>query len=305
MESLALTDSVCRYLQSAWQSIPSFPALREIEVPVAILSTQAFQDTSSIRHAIFKCLWDDEEVDHTVLPNLEEVTCFPEDLEVFLPSDGTENRRPIKTVTLNHARYERSTAGGYHCVDNWYDLGDWVEVICSALDNIHFSAAALTRLSLVVEMLCVDSLSGLLPLLKELEYLLIMLKISSEDVRTSNPAVVILASDFAFHTGQDWSDSDDIFEVAKVFLYMPRLHTFWLSDGPAKTSKQDGRPFYFAHDEDYQHLALAVYDGWSSSLRRVAFTSEFEWEKREDGWYPWGHVAAEREIVSDGEDDDP
>ena len=90
--------------------------------------------------------------------------------------------------------------------------------------------------------------------------------------------------------------------------HMPRLHTFLLSDGPAKTIWSVGGaagPFYYAHDEDYQRRALAAYDEQSSSLRRVAFTSEFEWEKREDGWYPWGHVAAEREIVSDGEDDDP
>ena len=80
---------------------------------------------------------------------------------------------------------------------------------------------------------------------------------------------------------------------------MPRLHTFLLSDGPAKTVYPGGGPFYYAHDEDYQRRALAAYDEQSSSLRRVAFTSEFEWEKRADGWHPWGYVIADQEILSD------
>ena len=84
--------------------------------------------------------------------------------------------------------------------------------------------------------------------------------------------------------------------------HMPRLHTFLLSDGPAKTIWSVGGaagPFYYAHDEDYQRRALAAYDEQSSSLRRVAFTSEFEWEKRADGWHPWGYVIAYQEILSD------
>ncbi len=84
---------------------------------------------------------------------------------------------------------------------------------------------------------------------------------------------------------------------------MPRLHTFLLSDCALKTMSDEG-PFEFAHDEDYQRRVLAVYDQHSSSLRRVAFTTEFEWEKKEDGWHPWGHVFAEREIDSDGEGED-
>lgn len=83
---------------------------------------------------------------------------------------------------------------------------------------------------------------------------------------------------------------------------MPRLHTLLLSDARAL---YDTGLFPFAHDEDYQRDALAVYDEYSSSLRRVAFTSHFEWEKRVDGWHAWGHVVDEREVVPDGEDDSP
>ncbi len=97
---------------------------------------------------------------------------------------------------------------------------------------------------------------------------------------------------------------DDIFSLAEVLGSMPRLHTFLLSDVLLKKLPgPEGGPFKFAHDEDYQRRALAAYDQHSSSLRRVAFTTEFEWEKKEGGWHPWGHVA-DREVVSDGEDEE-
>ncbi len=95
---------------------------------------------------------------------------------------------------------------------------------------------------------------------------------------------------------------DEISDVAPLLGWMPRLHTFLLSDGLAR-SFAHGCPFEFYDDEDYQRAALDNYDQHSSSLRRVAFTTEFEWEKREDGWHPWGHIVADREIVSDGEDE--
>lgn len=88
---------------------------------------------------------------------------------------------------------------------------------------------------------------------------------------------------------------------------MPRLHTFLLScgwtDGVGRT--YDGRPSDFAHNEDLQRGVLSVYDRHSSTLKRAAFTSEFEWERSEDGWHPRGHaLVAEQEVVSDGEDEE-
>lgn len=104
---------------------------------------------------------------------------------------------------------------------------------------------------------------------------------------------------------------DEISALAPLLNRMPRLQTLLLSyklpivrvNGVAETHVDRGPPD-FARSEDDQRHALAAYDRHSSSLRRAAFTSDFQWEMREDGWHSCGHVVAEREIVSDGEDDD-
>lgn len=56
--------------------------------------------------------------------------------------------------------------------------------------------------------------------------------------------------------------------------------------------------FPWARDEALQRQVLADFDSRSSVLRRVAFTTEFEWEKRADGqWHAWGHVVPERPLL--------
>ncbi|TFK87644.1 hypothetical protein K466DRAFT_586178 [Polyporus arcularius HHB13444] len=262
-------------LQSALQSISSFPALEELEAPPAILSQPAFQDTSSIRRFVVPTWWNSVDLPSTALPNLQEVACTPEQLEEFLP-EHAEHRRPINTVMLNQVRYERTRSGGEYVMEELEVAHGWYHDICPALRSLRFSGAPLVRLGVAANRLSVGGLSDLMPLIKNLEYLLISVQ--------SSPG------------------EDEISDVAPLLGRMPRLHTFLLSDGLAR-SFAHGCPFEFYDDEDYQRAALDNYDQHSSSLRRVAFTTEFEWEKREDGWHPWGHIVADREIVSDGEDE--
>ncbi|RPD55383.1 hypothetical protein L226DRAFT_615629 [Lentinus tigrinus ALCF2SS1-7] len=278
LQSLSLGRHAFTAFQAAWRSIPSFPALRELEAEVQLLSEPAFQDTTSIRqYAVLDMIYT--QLTPTVLPNLEEVTCAPYELKWFLP-ERAEHQRPIKVITLDRARYERTLDGGSYTI--WDMADEWHDTISRSLRALEFSGARLVRLSVVVSRLRVRDLLDLSPLLNELEYLLMMLE---------------------YAPGEGYEGGDTIFAMTEVLDRMPRLHTFLISDGMPKTCL-GGSPFYFAHDEAYQRRALANYDEYSSSLRRVAFTSEFEWEKRQDGWHPWGHVVADREILSDGEDED-
>ncbi|RPD55380.1 hypothetical protein L226DRAFT_615626 [Lentinus tigrinus ALCF2SS1-7] len=277
LKSLVFTDRL-HIVWHAWKSIPSFPALEELGVQVQVLSERAFQDTSSVRRFILPCwdIWDDVAMPSNVLPNLEDVTCYPVQLRAFLLTSAS-HKRPISTVTLNHLRYERCHRGGCFGMEDRFTPYDFHHNIGPTVQALRFSSAPLRRLSFCVQKLSVSALSDLLPL-TDLEYLLIALDMAP---------------------GED--DTDDIFALAPLLDRMPRMHTLLLSD---VTKKMMNECFAFAHDEAYQRRALAAYDEHSSFLRRVAFTTEFEWEKRQDGWHPWGHVVAEREILSDGEDDE-
>ncbi|RPD55385.1 hypothetical protein L227DRAFT_468545, partial [Lentinus tigrinus ALCF2SS1-6] len=69
---------------------------------------------------------------------------------------------------------------------------------------------------------------------------------------------------------------------ASIFLHHPRLHTFLLGDVVKK--RYDHRDhFWFARDVAMQRALLAEYEKHTSVLRRIAFTTEFEWENRDDG----------------------
>ena len=181
LESLSLRFKALDALRPAWQSIPSFPVLQELSVPPAILKEPAFQDTSSIRHIILRGLEDFLQLTPSDLPNLEDVTCFPDQLQYFLIK-GAEHRRPIKTVTLSHVKYERTYLGGYYAIGHDYAL-EWERHICPALGMLQYSGAYLTRLSFLVGSLCVRTLSRFLPVFIKLEFLAIMLQFAPGEVR--------------------------------------------------------------------------------------------------------------------------
>ncbi|KAI0697076.1 hypothetical protein C8T65DRAFT_28267 [Cerioporus squamosus] len=167
-------------LWSAWQSIPSFPALEELKAPAELLREPPFQDTSSITRYLVPNWWNDVEFAPTALPNLQELTCCPNQLEAFLPEDAN-HRRPINTITLNHARYERTRSGGEVVMDEYGVTPRWRYEISPALRAVRFSASRLVRLSVAAVELSAGALSDLLPLLTNLEYLLIVLLSISAD----------------------------------------------------------------------------------------------------------------------------
>ncbi|KAI0697075.1 hypothetical protein C8T65DRAFT_28214 [Cerioporus squamosus] len=273
-------------LESAWHSISSFPALQELDISPDLLTAPAFRDTSSVRRLVMPedYWWDELELPSGALPHLQDITCFPMHLSTFLPEDAA-HRRPISAVTLNHVVYARSRSGGHYAREDRDATHDLL-TIWRALRTVRFSSCPLLRLGFAMGDLGAAGMSDLVPYMRDLEYLLIMVE-HTEELKA-------------------WSEGGGILSLAEMLGQMPHLHTFLLSDALLKTLP-DGSPFKFTHDEDYQRRALAAYDQHSSSLRRVAFTTDFEWEKREDGqWHPWGYVRVtpEREIVSDGEEED-
>lgn len=72
---------------------------------------------------------------------------------------------------------------------------------------------------------------------------------------------------------------------------MPHLHTLLIIDSGAEPEwgsiDSDSGPtsFYFAYDLEFQRELLSSYETYAPKLRRVAFTTEFEWEKGPDGWW--------------------
>ncbi|RDX41906.1 hypothetical protein OH76DRAFT_1561285 [Lentinus brumalis] len=287
VEVFSLPDGAYGGWLSAWSSIPPLPALRDLYVPPDFHSLSAFQDTSRIRVLAIAVGRASFRVAPTAFSNLEEVTCSPRELLALLP-EPTPHRRPIRSVTLYDVKYGIPQNLG---MAEHVGIEGWHLEARPALRALRFSGARLTRLSFPVSEISVPFLEDLLPVFEELEYLYILLQ-----VRRDERAYGL----------------DEVLPLAPLLARMPCLHTFLLCDkttvvrisGMAETYL-DGGPSDFARNEDDQRHALAAYDQHSSSLRRAAFTSDFEWEKREDGWHLCGHVVAEREpIVSDGEDDD-
>ena len=68
-----------------------------------------------------------------------------------------------------------------------------------------------------------------------------------------------------------------------MLAHVPRLRTLLLSDGIYKSYKL--RPYKFGRDVALQRAVLASYEAYAPALRRVAFTTDFEWEKGADGWW--------------------
>ncbi|RDX41909.1 hypothetical protein OH76DRAFT_1411676 [Lentinus brumalis] len=283
LQSFSLPYGAESALRSTWPSTPSFPTLRALHVPANFLFQPAFRDTSSIRVLEITRSWTHTRIAPTLFPNLEEVACSPHDLVLLLP-ERAQHRRPIRSVTLDGVQYGNPR---FYTMPDRLGAQGWHSLAFRAL---RFSGARLARISFVVPGLTVSFLETLLPIFEELEYLYILLQV---------------------RTGERGYGLDEISALAPLLNRMPRLQTLLLSyklpivrvNGVAETHVDRGPPD-FARSEDDQRHALAAYDRHSSSLRRAAFTSDFQWEKREDGWHSCGHVVAEREIVSDGEDDD-
>ncbi len=307
LEVFSLPDGAYGGWLSAWSSIPPLPALRDLYVPPDFHSLSAFQDTSRIRVLAIAVGRASFRVAPTAFSNLEEVTCSPRELLALLP-EPTPHRRPIRSVTLYDVQYGIPQNLG---MAEHVGIEGWHLEARPALRALRFSGARLTRLSFPVSEISVPFLEDLLPVFQELEYLYILLQVRRDEVRAPVSSRLVWADDSSRRVQRAYG-LDEILPLAPLLARMPCLHTFLLCDkttivrvsGMAETYL-DGGPSDFARNEDDQRHALAAYDQHSSSLRHAAFTSDFQWEKKEDGWHSYGHVIAEREpILSDGEDDD-
>ncbi|EIW61020.1 uncharacterized protein TRAVEDRAFT_46245 [Trametes versicolor FP-101664 SS1] len=118
------------------------------------------------------------------------------------------------------------------------------------------------------------------------------------DYRALEPQLAYLESLDLLIEYSGLPDLDPLNLGTRLIAHLPRLHTFLLSDGPLKLCGGFRHAFPWAGDEALQRQVLADFDRRSSVLRRVAFTTEFEWEKRADGqWHAWGHVVPERPLL--------
>ncbi|KAI0328042.1 hypothetical protein GY45DRAFT_1436497 [Cubamyces sp. BRFM 1775] len=237
------------------------PALRHLEVKVNQLSAPEIQQMShvksiSIHEKFLSFVAPDISLQPSQWPTLEVLVCHPEMVPLFLPENASpEHRRPIHTLQINAVTYER----------NWGEVvvdytPDWSDTL-AAVAHTSFSASPLKHLSFQTYDLKPRHLRRLAPYLGNLESLVV--------------AVTHKAA--AAH----------VFALGEIVVATsPRLHTLLLSDGAHKVYGQN-EAFSFARNLDMQKQWLIEYSRHSSVLRRVAFTTEFEWEKGDDGaWYP-------------------
>ncbi|KAI0355258.1 hypothetical protein OH77DRAFT_355369 [Trametes cingulata] len=203
-------------------------------------------------------------------PVLEELACFPEWVPYFLPPQA-ETRRPIHTIRLSYALYEHN--GGSYSPDNtplWKDS-------LHALAHTRYSAVSLKHFIFQVDKLNVERFERMLPYLREVESI----------------AIVIVTC----------PDAANVQALgARIIARLPHLHTLLLSDTAYKEFGPN-KAFKFARDVVLQRAWLAEYARHSSVLRHVAFTTEFEWEKGDDGaWYPT-ELPKDKPVDVDPEDD--
>ncbi|KAI0761513.1 hypothetical protein BD413DRAFT_590063 [Trametes elegans] len=235
------------------------PVLKHLEIEASMLLVRDFGCGSALRSLavnehILTTTGDAPALPSDSWPLLEELACSPELITSFLPEQD-EPRRPIHTLRLCNVTYERN--GGQHSM---YYTPPWKGIVW-AVEHTVYSAVPFKHLTFQVDGMSVTVLRELLPYLRTLETLVI--------VDMSSP------------------DPDEVLALGEGFVaHLPRLHTLLLSDVSFKVCGQNCA-FRFARDLALQRGWLAEFARRSPVLRRVAFTTEFEWEKGADGvWYP-------------------
>ncbi|KAI0648591.1 hypothetical protein C8Q79DRAFT_1102962 [Trametes meyenii] len=236
----------------------SLPSLERVEVGISELKDPNLRFGASVRSlAVHEPLLMLGENDYILpddkCPLLEDLSCFPSTVSSFL-SPRAQVRRPIHTLRLSYASYDR------HLTDHSVDfVPEWSD-ISTAIFYTTFSAAPLKHLFFQVEKLRIPRLRRIIRHLQRLGSLVLVLMTSPE------PA--------------------DVHALGQQFIrHLPRLRTLRLSDVGYKLYGPN-QAFAFARDVPLQREWLAEFARCSSALNRVAFTTEFEWEKGTDGaWY--------------------
>ncbi|KAI9069779.1 hypothetical protein FKP32DRAFT_1586620 [Trametes sanguinea] len=257
--------------------LSSLPGLQHLEVNVDQLYEPGFGRMSSVKSLTIRdfnlgnALTRQPRLPDTHWPTLEELVCSPWMVHAFL-DEFVEPRRPISTLRMDFVTYDR-------------DYGDLVLDFCPMWRDIFRAVGATCYSAVPLKHLCFQALSShlqrfnkLLPYLEKLESLIVAL--------TENPT------------------PSDVLALGETFIaHLPHLHTLLFSDAFYKIFRRNGA-FRFARDLGMQRKCLDEYSTYSAVLRRVAFTTEFEWEKGDDGvWIPSQLPRDEPADVSDGEDD--
>ncbi|EIW55578.1 uncharacterized protein TRAVEDRAFT_73431 [Trametes versicolor FP-101664 SS1] len=239
----------------------AFTALEELEIELTALSHPSLQHTAAIRAlSIPGSLMDEDEIDlhdrlHHAFPVLESLAAPNSIVSEFFPED-TRHRRPIHTLRLNGASYGMGSLDYAGDESEWYDLEE-------ILPLLRYSAVPIRDLSFAVVDLPLEDLPLVVPHLVTLHRL-----------------VVVFSDDF------EADAADYLSELGQVLIaHLPELHTFLMSDMPVRVQHEDNG-FEHAQDLPLQRKILAEWESYSSALRKVAFTSEFGWEKKGDQWFP-------------------
>ncbi|KAI0628910.1 hypothetical protein C8Q77DRAFT_1161932 [Trametes polyzona] len=237
----------------------TFPALKDFDIQAEYLAAiPALGHHSKLRSIrVYNSV--SSEQSHFALPSiswpeLEELECELEVVSLFLPySRNSDHRRPISTLRLCGTKYTRE--GGH----NWCNdclAPSWDDNL-RAINSVWYSAVPLKHLSFSVEKLKPRHIKWLPRYIQQLETLVIAV--------SKSPL------------------PDDVFALGQVLIArLPRLHTFLLADVALKRYSSN-HAFRFARDVGLQRHWLAEFETHSSVLRRVAFTTEFEWERGADG----------------------
>ncbi|KAI0642128.1 hypothetical protein C8Q79DRAFT_276710 [Trametes meyenii] len=241
----------------------AWPRLEELTVGKSGASFTEMPHTPNLRalsmisNAVDEDLSDMSEVPCNAFPRLEALACPGALLASFFPEDGNMGR-PVRTVRLDQAFYDED--GGEGEFDGELDPGNMWE-LGYVVDCLLRSTGPVKELSLYVPWLDADEFWEVpdgLRLYSTLERLVL--------VMADDPA-----SDEAIAS---WGH--------KLFARAPKLHTFVLSDGPYKATCQRG--FHFAQNRVTQLGWLHEWDKHNSTLKKVAFTTDFAWQKTESGW---------------------
>ncbi|KAI9069780.1 hypothetical protein FKP32DRAFT_1640455 [Trametes sanguinea] len=256
---LGVVSSDSKFVEAIIPSFSSFPALQHLDVATSQLSMPGFGHMTPLkslaaRNLVLSCCPHLPNLPDTHFPMLESLGCTLDQVPFFFPR-RTNARRPISTLRLNFVTYERDY--GTAALDY---SPTWANIL-AAIRCVDHSAVPLKHLHFQAQAEHLKRFTQLLPYLPSLETLVVAF--------TESPTQSSLMS------------------LGKAFIAkLPHLHTLLLSDALRKIYSRNAA-FMFARDLNMQRRCLEEYSRHSAVLRRVAFTTEFEWEKGSDGvWYP-------------------
>ncbi|KAL7282835.1 hypothetical protein ACG7TL_002248 [Trametes sanguinea] len=256
---LGVVSPVIEFVKALIPSLASFPALQHLEVTTDEIFTPGFGHMSPVKSLIVRNynpsnMPRSPKIPDTHWPMLESLACPLQLVRCFLPPQRRAGR-PISTLRLDFVAYEQDYGDA---TINY--APDW-PYIYGPISYVSHSAVPLKHLHLQVHSGHLQGFVKMLLYLPKLESLVVAL---AESPRES-----------------------DLMGLGRGFIArLPHLHTLLLSDVLRKFYRRNAA-FGFARDLDMQRRCLAEYSRHSSALRRVAFTTELEWEKGNDGvWYP-------------------